>query len=640
MSIDERVPHYIRPLVSQTFPRRYAYLDTESFRDQQSETMEVQTFRIASLTTDRWSERHQTWNTVAGLHFTSAEDLWRHVDKFVVASTPTILWCHNLGYDLRISQALTVLPEMGWQFSVVRLHEDIAWAQVIRDRDGARLTMCDTFGWVPTSLENIARLIGMEKNPLPENDDDDIEAWFARCDRDVEVMAEAWRKIHRWLQDNNLAPWRVSGPAQAWAIWRSRFQTHKILVHDDMEMIEAERTAAYAGRAEAFWNGKIKGDFSEWDYRHSYASTCAIANVPTKRLSPFLRHSSQADKVYEYMERGESAYMAGCSDEMVALVDASVEVALTEPNDVPVLPYRTIGETTGTPGRVIWPAGKFRGVWWAPELLAAEQSHQLRRLHIHGVSWYKAEPALAAWAQWAIATIDDPSSHPLIAQLVKQFSRTLIGRFGMRYVEYVPTHLMPLDDVSCGYWMSAADQTESVRRMMQIGRQVYVASDSEEGNDSCPQVMSYVMMLTRLRLLEAMQAAGGTEHVYYCDTDGFIVDKDGAKNLRDYHDVTSGMLRKKASYHSLTLMGPKQLIIDGRPRISGLPSKPLGQNKDGSWTVERWERTRAALEAGRPNEVRVRTVKMHVEGTNGRRKTRESGLMTDALNVHDIEEVV
>lgn len=639
ITASERIPHYVRALVTSTFPKRYAYLDTESVSVDDSPTQSTQTFRIASLILERWSERRDGWDVSGCHHFADALSLWQRVDKFVTASQKTVLWAHNLGYDLRISKALTVLPEMGWQFSVIRLHEDIAWAEVVRVRDGARLVMCDTFSWLPTSLANIAKLMGEEKNPLPDNDSDDIEAWFKRCDHDVEIMADAWRKIHGWLQDNELGPWRMSGPAEAWAIWRRRFQTHKMLVHDDQELLAAEREASYSGRAEAFWHGKAKGKFTEWDYRHSYASTCAIANVPTRCVSPWLKDDSQTDKIYDELERGESAYLTGCMSTTTALVDASVEITLRHDDDIPVLPYRMIGSTTGKPGRVVWPTGTFRGTWWAPELLAAEQSNQIGHVKIHRVAWYRCEPALAAWAQWAIGTIDAPDTDPLIAQLVKQFSRTLVGRFGMRYSEYVPTHVMPSDDVLCGYWLSQ-DSTEKTRRMMQIGSQVYVEGDNTEGADSCPQVMSYVMMLTRLRLLEAMQAAGGTKNVCYCDTDGLIVSAEGSKRLETYHDVSVGTLRPKAHYSNLMLIGPKQLIIDSRPRIAGLSSKPLGQNADGSWIVQQWERTRSALEAGRPNEVRVRTLNIHPGTKNGRRRERDVDKLTEAINVKDLEEIV
>lgn len=634
----DRTSHYIRPLRSSTFPKRYVYLDTESIAEQVSDDEQVQTFRIASMSTDRWSDRHATWISQGPLHFTSAEDIWRHIDKFAIASTQTVLWCHNLGYDLRISQAMTILPEMGWQFDTVRLTDDMAWCRVIRPKDGARLLMCDTFAWVPARLENIATMMGQQKEPLPANDDDDIDAWFARCDRDVEILADAWRMIHAWMQGHDLGPWRVSGAAQAWTIWRKHFYTHQILVHDDADGLDAERTAAYAGRAEAFRNGKVTGRLVEMDYRHSYASTCSVANVPTRRLSPFLDHISQTDRVYAYLEERESAYVLGCEGPVVGLVRASVEVACGL-GDVPVLPYRVTGQTTGKPGRVVWPTGKFEGVWWAPELLAAEQAGQLRRLQIHSVSWYKCEPALKEWSEWAIGLIDSPHTHPLIAAIVKQFSRTIIGRFGMRFVDYEQTHLMPVDDVSAGYWVDGNDSTESARRMMQIGRQVYVSNDPQEGADSCPQVMSYVMMLTRLRLLRAIQAAGGAAHVVYCDTDGLIVDREGAARLKSFVDVIDGSLRPKAHYSRMTLLGPKQIIVDGKPRVAGLPSKPIARNRDGSWTVERWERTWASIESGRPNEVRVHTLKMHLTGSNGRRKIKRDSVMTDAISIDDIEEV-
>lgn len=624
MTQDERRAHYIRPLVRDLFPRRYVILDTETRYETEGPGLDVHRFRIASAEFVRWRDAGSDTDTTLR-HFASPDDLWHAVDKFLIKSQPVSLWCHNLGFDLQISRALIVLPRMGYEFAAIRLGEDISWAKAVRLRDGATLTFCDTFSFWPTTLDAIGKMMGIRKAPLPPNDDDDIDAWYKRCDRDVMITRRAVLNMHTWLRENHLGPWRMTGPAQAWAIWRRRFLSHRVLVHDDPAGLEAERIAAYAGRAEAFRHGVVNEAVDEWDYRHAYASICAMANLPSYRMTEFIRVGDAVRDAYEFIERGESPYLLGCSLDSVGLVEATVRVTLDSDADVPVLPHR-IPETGDIGSRIVWPIGRFRGYWWLPELLAARQAGQLSECEIHAVSLYRCEPILRAWAEWAISVIDDQSGSPLISGLVKHMARTLIGRFGMRYVDYAAAHLAPTERVMGGKWVDGDSASGSAaHRMMQIGQQVYVATDAHEGEDSAPQVMSYVMALTRLRLLGAIDAAGGAGPVVYCDTDGLFTTAEGSRRLRAYSDVSSGLLRRKATWRHMTILGPKQLLLEDRPRVAGLPSRPVRHNADGSWTVERWERARAALEAGTPDQVRVRTVVMHVPGKDGRRLRGDGG---------------
>lgn len=485
----------------------------------------------------------------------------------------------------------------------------------------------------------MGRMLGMNKAVLPENDDDDLDKWFERCDADVEILATAWRKIRDWMTSNDLGSWKMTGASQGWTVWRRRFYTHKVLVHDDEKSLLLERAASYAGRAEGFRYGKIKGRATEFDYRHSYASTCAHANVPTRKVTGQLKDARSKDQVFDFLNsRGESAYQLGCSVNRSAIVDATVHVEVPETGDmsIPVLPFRTTTES-GRPGKIIWPQGTFRGQWWLPELLAAEQAGQLVDMNIHSVTQYICEPALSQWANWAISVIDDSETPPIIAAVVKQWTRTLVGRFGLRYVEYSESNIFPGDDTfQAGAWIFGDRKNELSMNTLQIGEQIYISSYTKDGSESSPQIMSYVMMLTRLRLLEAMQAAGGIDNVLYCDTDGFIVNEKGSFKLRSYADLTTGYLRKKSSYTDLFIYGPKQLIIEGKPRVAGLPSRPLQRNDDGSWKVEKWERTRASLESGRVDTVRVRTVDMHIAGANGRRSIVENDdQITQTLRVEE-----
>lgn len=593
--------HYIKPLSKVTFPRRYIYMDSEAYRTP-VDGHEVQTFRLASAYMERRSDILGQWVPRPIEHFTTTARLWEWVDRVAVSKTEkTVLWCHNLGYDMRITRALLDLPTIGWQFDALRLDDDIAWAQARRLQDGAVLTFCDFYTWTPTSLERVAQEIKMDKVPLPE-DDDSEEAWFDRCDRDVQILAEGWQTVRDWMWENELGPFRTTGAAAGWAVFKYRFLDDHVLCHDDQQTRIDERNSAYAGRCEAYLPGEHH-QVVEYDYAHAYVSACVDRLLPavltehfTTRRWTYPKHCEVADDL-----------------DMQILVTATV----TQPETyMPVLPARLT--TVGMPSRICWPTGTFTGSWWRPELDAAIEAGDLVINEVHRVRYYRQAPVLHNWAEWIIDVIENHSSL-LVRRVAKQWARTMVGRFGMRYPLYVNSHTSAANDLWAGWWMDGDDDGDELKRALQVGDEVFVAVELIEGRDTSPAIMSYVMMLTRLRLLDAIQTAG-LHNVLYCDTDGLLVNPEGADNLRG---SIAGLV-PKSRYESVTVIAPKQLIVDDAPRISGLP-KPLYRNQDGSYEVEQWERMRHALEEGRADQVIVRNTSMYVSGRDGRRKHLDDG---------------
>lgn len=591
--------HYIRPGTTTDMPKRYIYLDTEAYRVP-DDTGETQTFRLAVAQSDVFSERHQEWRTGEMQRFGNPWTLWEWVATQCRARKRTVLWTHNLGYDMRISQVLTILPELGWTFNIMRLDDDMSWAKAVRLSDKASLLFCDLHSWLPMSLEKIGKLIGMDKVDLPEDEDSD-EAWYARCESDVEILGTAWCHVRDWLRLRQLGSWRPTGSAQAWSAYRHGYMTHKILIHEDQQVRDLEREAAYTGRAEAFCYGVYR-NVSEYDYRHAYAHICLTANLPTVMLK------------WSLPRKWTTAQLSERARETGSVLLVSAQVTVPEDVTVPVLPAR-ISQADGS-DRIIWPIGSITGTWWLDELHAAVERGAARVTRIDRVTAYRARPALALWSEWVINQIDGPDA--LVAAIAKSWARTLVGRFGMRYPHYIDAHTVDgSNDIWAGFLLNG-DQPCRPRRMMQIGDQVYVADAMVEGVDTAPQVMSYVMALTRLRLLEAIEAAG-IDHTLYCDTDGLIVDQTGAQNLSTFGPVQEGWLRRKGQHQSLSILGPRQLIKDGVSHVAGLPK--AGQRQpDGSYAIEWWEQMRHALESGRHDQVRIEHTTMHVSGRDGRRQ--------------------
>ncbi len=175
------LPHWIKPNESTRVPLRHVILDTEGRRERTS-SGEIQTWRcavIACLT----AQQNGSWTRVVTKH-RDALSLWLCVTAFTRAKRRTVLWAHNLSYDMRISGMFTYLPALGWQVRDLRLGPGGAW--ICWTSGGRTLTCVDSTSVWPVPLATLATSMGMTKLAAPAADDN--AGWLRRCDADVRIL--------------------------------------------------------------------------------------------------------------------------------------------------------------------------------------------------------------------------------------------------------------------------------------------------------------------------------------------------------------------------------------------------------------------------------------------------------------------
>lgn len=570
-------------------PRRWVTLDTEACR-RPTPTGEVQRFRLGVAALDHQDRKGSKWRPAEWGAFTDPADLWRWITDRCPQGKTTVVLCHNLAYDLRIGRAFDVLPELGWRCDTIRLDGGATWAQW--SGPGGALRMIDTVSWFGVGVDKLGALLGVPKLPLPADDASDA-AWFDRCRVDVDILRAAWGQVLAWLEQADMGTWKPTGAGQGWAAFRHRFMDVPLLHHGNTSIAAAEREAAWTGRCEAWRHGVLPGaGWAEWDYRNAYAEICRDNDVPTRlrgHLGP----------------KGCRVALAG-DGEGSALIRARID------QQFPVAPTRG-------PHGILWPAGKATGWWWDIELRAVEALGGTVE-PIEG--WrYETGPALRTWATWVLDFLDQADDPELrMARLVvKGWSRTLVGKFGSRWSDWQELGDSPEPGVWLGSMVDADAGTSS--RLLSLGGRVQVETDRRDAPDSVPQVMSWVMTATRLRLLEAMLAAG-TEHVGYVDTDGLVVDRAGSEALGA---AQLPGLRVKSRWRRVEVLGPRQLVLDGRLRAAGVPS---GARRTGerSWSGEVWQSLAAAARRREVDSVTITDRTWTLRGVDHRRAHLDGGL--------------
>lgn len=590
MSAGRRV-HYLRENKVVRVPKLNIILDTESVALETSSGQE-QSWRLGVALYLAQDGRRKDVRRM--IRHTTPQELWNEVTRFCRPGRRTALWAHNLGYDLRISQALTVLPELGWELKAINLAGRGCWARFARGR--ASLMMMDTSSIWPCGLGDLARDLGMNKLDLPSTLTSN-EGWYRRCERDVEILAAAVESYLAWIITADLGCLQPTGAGQSWAAYRHRFMRHRFLVHDNAEAIKAERRAMWAGRAEAYFIGrKPRTRLYEFDLERCYLRIAAEKEIPLKLRGPL----GELDLDRYRTLRRTSAILA------------EVEVTTT----TPVLP-------TENQGRVLWPTGTFRTTIWDPEIdLALEAGATVRILR----AWaYSRAPALQEWAGWIdqqlVAGSDGPPPH--LRRIIKHWSRALIGRFGLRYSSW-ETFGESSDDYF-GIVMGADLETGEEFKHLRIGRKVLALGEVTEADSSLPQVTGYVMSEARARLWRIIQAVGAGD-ILYVDTDSVLVTSRGKQKIETLEGSLLPMgLRLKRSWQGFEIWGTRKLLLGREVRVAGLP-KTAYHAGGGRFEGEIWASVGGSLHRGAGDRVNIANRTWQLRIGDNRRQLGSAGL--------------
>lgn len=488
--------------------------------------------------------------------FKTPEELWQWVTDFCRKGERTVVGCHNLGYDSRISGILDLLPSLGWELVWSNLASSVSSMTWRGDR--GTLVFTDLFAWLPVPLEEIGELVGQPKMRMPAQSAS-ARLWREYCLNDALIVKLAMQQLAEYVKTNDLGNWQPTGAGMSYAVWRHKFMTHRVLVHDDETALTAERKAMHTGRAEAWRHGELTGDkWFEVDLRQAYTRIAATTELPTK-----LKYHNGPVTLGQYRALGKRFRVLGLCEVRTA---------------VPSVPSH-VG------GRTIWPVGEFTTWLWDAEIdlaLASAEQVSIRECFV-----YTRAPILADWAQWVLRMQDVPNEAcpPVVRKWIKHSGRTLIGRIALRTSQWEVWGGNPDERVGITHMVDT--ETGRVQRMMHAGNQTFAETGKREGRDSLPQVTGYIMSACRVWLWEAM-CASGLENIAHVDTDSLITNTEGLRRLMVALDERfTELWQVKATYKRMTVYAPRNYRGDAVRKVAGV-SKRAVEVAPNQFVGERW----------------------------------------------------
>lgn len=580
----DRKTHWLRRLTDNRYPSTDLFLDVEAFRDTQEPDGEVHVYAVGALIDGDLTAT-----------FREPYELWGAVSESCVRDRVTRVWAYNAEYDIRVSYALRALGHHGWVIRRFALDDRSCWLTLIKGRK--RLTIVDAASFIPGGMDAVYRDLELDRPGLPEFEYGPLAPWD-QVGPELENRAVTDAQVLRTAVEEHLYPWiqaaggslQVTGPGQSMAAFRSSFlRDRTILVHEWEDVLGAERAAAWSGRAEAWRWGEVSGPLYEYDYTLAYPRLCIGTPLPVAYLGPAVHDAPS----------------------VVRLLKCHVETR------VPILPARSPND------EICWPTGEFEGWYWEPEVrLARRAGAAVVEVDCH---FYRSAPVLSDWAEWISGEVLENDS-AIVRRVAKQWARALIGRFGLRFPVW-EEYAEGLDPDEILYSPGWSNQRGCETAYLTIGGTLWERMSEQEGSNSVPAITSYVTSLGRVRIWETMIRAG-LENLVYVDTDSVIVGARGRARL-EQGGLPPG-LRCKGVYDKAAVLGTRALILDGNPRVAGLPRGAVHLGGE-DWSAETWDGP-ATGRLGALETVRTRRKGYTLSLGDGRR-TRLPGGRTQALSV-------
>lgn len=569
--------HRLRPNDKVWTPDSVLFFDTETRTIPNTEPV-IETLRLwsAQLVDRRPTKSGKSETTWAqGL---TSDELADFIEQSSIGRPTLWIYAHNLGFDLVTTRLPMTLVARGWKVTDAAVGGKSPWIRFIKGRK--RLTLVDSWSWLPVALKTIGEAVRIPKPTLP-NALDSKAAWFARCDADVAILAAGMCTLMDWWDRNKLGRWNITGSSCGWNAFRHIPTIQRVVIDPDAAGRKADRAAIYGGRRGIWRVGELRaGPFLELDITAAYPTVAATMPLPLQRRSRF--NSLPLDDWR--IGHGTWGIIAWC----------------TITTDTPRWPMRTKKGTW-------YPTGRFQAMLAGPDIAEAARLGALEAIgpgYVHQLGH-----VMQPWARWCLSVqAGRHDDAPDVARIAaKAWGRSVLGKWAGHSHE--KTALGPSPVLDWGYEEGWDTAGQCKGGMVDLGGQRWWVAASGEPDNSYPAVYAWVESEVRVRLSKAIEAIGAGA-VLQCDTDGLMVSETvlgtaAARGTLLAPDVLTGAAKtawavealtelcaplsirvKRVSQH-LTVLGPQHVITDAGRRFSGIPGLAV-QGDDGKYRARIW----------------------------------------------------
>ncbi len=537
-----RRAHYLRGTKSNQLPSRCLFLDTESFQKQvtKKKIEHALTFGWANFTRKTGSDR---WRKPAWERFTRAGELYDVIAGYAEPKKRLYVFCHNTSFDLPLTDVFRNMKRLG--FTLKSAIIDAPPTILTFKKGSAAVVFLDTLNFFRMSLKELGGRVGLEKYDMPDVTIASKEG-DRYCKRDVEIIAKTMLDWFTFIKDHDLGGFSPTLASQAFRAYRHRFMPEKILIDDNVDGTALSRAGYYGGRTECFRIGVITERCTLLDINSMYPAVMREALYPAVRCWN-IKCMTPA-KLERYLK-------THC-----------VMARVTLNTDQAIYPH-------STKDALLFPVGRFDTVLSTPELEMAQARGHIEA--VHQATVYTRAAIFQEFVDYFynMRLEAQRAGNVTEAFMLKIMMNSLYGKFGQRGIIWESDRW--IEDLSTKSWEEINHQTKDKTKYRQLGGLVQVQRTEDEGRDSHPAIAAHVTAHARIMIWNVFELAG-LENVYYCDTDGVLVNDTGLSRLAPMINPDKlGMLKVEGAYDECEIQAPKDYRFGDRVKIKGVKKNAL-----------------------------------------------------------------
>lgn len=506
------------------------------------------------------------------------------------------IYAHNGGsFDQLFFLAWLMSHRDEFGFEVVPVQSSIQkisvwrWPEKPGDTIREKWEFLDSMKLLPMGLERACQTFGLPgkvKHDLEMHEDN--PHWSLYLRQDCIALAEVLLRTYDLVENRLGGEVGMTAPSTSMKLYRRKYLGRKEV---------PSRIPRHAHWPDCKTRKTCTGCAHEWNRRAYYGGRTEMFKTYGDRLHYYDINSSYVAAMRETMPAGDREITDKLDWRMhehhVGFVECTVEI----PEDcyLPPLPHRA--QKTG---KLIFPAGKFSGVWDCEELkLLDDELVQGRITDIKKVVWYRRKPLFVGMVDelWALRDKTLPGYDEGLSALAKLMGNSLYGKFGMKQ-----------DRTSIVF---TRDPAENECRLCGKETTAFMCKDCEGSKPAngdplsdvwyqqkhvdapyiIPHIAAHITSLARVRIFNFMKAAllaGG--NLYYADTDSVITDVTlpSSTALGGLKDEYPGLKLKGA------FVQPKVYMLEAE---GGFPEKDKPQ--------EEWKQSKVTMK-GFPPAMRTK----------------------------------
>lgn len=518
----------------------------------------------ALLDIDRDMQKNQQWDDAhlrtGGCIDTFCDFLFRTPEGQSFRREDCRIYAHNGGrFDVLFIFAWLIRHADEFGFEITPQMSKVQVLSVWRLEDGedsARWSFLDSISLMPDKLSKLAKAYGVAgKLDLDLDAEEDDPRWEQYNERDCVALYQVLRRFHEVIETEMGGEVGITAPATAMKLFRRKYLDGKIRRNQHFRTCTTPDTCIgcahqwvrrgyYGGRTERF--REYGEDLRYFDINSSYPYSMTFP-MPVGTML-VLDHK-------QYEKRAKNLRQTH-----VGFIECTVEIPADCP--YPPLPYRK-------GGKLIFPTGRFSGVWDADELeLLYHPMVKGKIVSVNKSVWYEARPVFRDYVfslyalrvrekelkkKEAAEGLTNEEREELaraitIASIAKILLNALYGKTGQKTVRQKVCHVSESSLPPEGAVPAAPNDGYDA------DCPIWFVTQHSDASYIVPQIAAHVTALSRKWLFELfaeVHARGG--RVYYCDTDSVICDVDlpesvnlgGAKNEHAGKKVRGTFLRPK-----------------------------------------------------------------------------------------------